>query len=117
MPKLSFIIAITTFSTKKQAHKISKGLLKKRLVACVNIIDKVDSIYRWKDKIVSENEVLMIIKTIKSNQEKIKKYISNNHTYENPELIFLSIDNGLKNYLKWLGKEVVSTYDPTEKEK
>jgi periplasmic divalent cation tolerance protein len=117
MPKLSFIIAITTFATKKQAHKISKGLLEKRLVACVNIIDKVDSIYRWKDKIVSENEVLMIIKTIKSNQEKIKKYISNNHTYENPELIFLSIDNGLKNYLKWLGKEVVSTYDPTEKEK
>jgi periplasmic divalent cation tolerance protein len=106
MPKSSFILAITSVPTNKHAHKISKDLLEIRLVACVNIIDKVDSMFRWNNKIVLEREVIMIIKTIKSNDEKLKTYILNNHPYDNPELIFLPIDSGLNNYLKWIEKEV-----------
>ena len=83
MPKSSFILAITSVPTNKHAHKISKDLLEIRLVACVNIIDKVDSMFRWNNKIVLDN-----------------------HPYDNPELIFLPIDSGLNNYLKWIEKEV-----------
>ena len=54
MPKSSFIIALSTFANKKQAQKISKELIEEGLASCVNIIEKVDSIYRWKTKIVSE---------------------------------------------------------------
>ena len=106
MPKSSFILAITSVPTNKHARKISKDLLESRLVACVNIIDKVDSMFRWNNKIVLEREVIMIIKTIKSNDEKLKTYILNNHPYDNPELIFLPIDSGLNNYLKWIEKEI-----------
>jgi len=104
MPKSSFIIALSTFANKKQAQKISKELIEEGLAACVNIIEKVDSIYKWKNKIVSEKEVMVIIKTLKLNQQKLKKFISNKHTYDNPELIFISIDDGLKKYLKWIEK-------------
>ena len=106
MSKSSYIIALSTFLTKKQAEKASKTLIKEGLAACVNIIDRVNSIYRWEDKIVSEKETLIVIKTLSSNREKIKKFIKNYHTYENPELIFISVDDGLKKYLKWIEKEV-----------
>ena len=106
MSKSSYIIALSTFSTKKQAEKASKILIKEGLAACVNIIDRVNSIYRWEDKIVSEKEILILIKTLSSNREKIKKFIKDHHTYENPELIFISVDDGLKKYLKWIEKEV-----------
>ncbi len=107
MPKPSFILAITSVPTNKQAHKISKDLLENKLVACVNIIDKVDSMFRWNNEIVLEKEVIIIIKTIKSNKDKLKSYILNNHPYDNPELIFLPIDSGLNAYLKWIEKEIL----------
>ena len=106
MPKSSFIIALSTFANKKQAQKISKELIEEGLAACVNIIEKVDSIYKWKNKIVSEKEVMVIIKTLKLNKQNLKKFISNKHTYDNPELIFISIDDGLKKYLKWIEKDL-----------
>ena len=70
MPKSPYIIALTTFATKKQAEEISKILVKKGLAACVNIINGIDSIYKWEGKIVLEKEILVLIKTISSNQEK-----------------------------------------------
>jgi len=106
MLKSSFIIALSTFANKKQAQKISKELIEEGLAACVNIIEKVDSIYKWKNKIVSEKEVMVIIKTLKLNKQKLKKFILNKHTYDNPELIFISIDDGLKKYLKWIEKDL-----------
>ena len=59
MSKSSYIIALSTFSTKKQAEKASKILIKEGLAACVNIIDRVNSIYRWEDKIVSDKVIFM----------------------------------------------------------
>lgn len=106
MSKSSFIIALSSFSTKKQAKKISKDLIEGGFAACVNIIDNVESIYKWKGKIVSEKEILVVIKTIHSNREKLKKFIRDHHEYENPELIFISIEDGSKEYLKWLEKEI-----------
>ena len=106
MPKSFFIIALSTFANKKQAQKISKELIEEGLATCVNIIEKVDSIYRWKTKIVSEKEVMVIIKTLKLNQQKLKKFISNKHPYDNPELIIISIDDGLKEYLDWIAKDI-----------
>ena len=117
MPKSPYIIALTTFATKKKAEEISKTLVKKGLAACVNIINGIDSIYKWEGKIVSEKEILVLIKTISSNQEKLKKFIKNHHEYKNPELLFVSVEGGLENYLEWLEKEVISTDDPTENEK
>ena len=49
---------------------------------------------------------MVIIKTLKLNQQKLKKFISNRHTYDNPELIFISIDDGLNKYLEWIEKDL-----------
>lgn len=99
------IVLIT--SSENEGYKIAEILVKERLVACVNIIP-IQSIYSWKDKIESDKENLLIIKTKSSLIEKLKKKIKEIHSYENPELIVLSIEDGLPAYLNWIDKSVES---------
>lgn len=100
--KRNYIIVFVTSSTKKEAENIALYLLKKNLVACVNIINRVNSIYKWKGRIESANEVLLIIKTEKSLFKKLVKEIKRNHSYEVPEIISMEIRDGNKEYLRWL---------------
>ena len=101
-----YIIALSTFPSKEKAEEAAKAIVEEDLAACVNLIDRIGSIYKWKGKIVSETEILLIIKTLSSKQQQLKKFIKSNHTYANPELIFLPITDGLENYLNWIKEEV-----------
>lgn len=102
MSKNHYILGLSSFSSKKNAKDISHELVKQGIAACVNIIYGVDSIYSWNNKIIEEKEIIILIKTLYSNQEKVKKFIKEHHKYKNPELIFFSVDTGLEDYLKWI---------------
>ena len=106
MSEPHYIIALSTFPSKEKAEEAAKAIVEEDLAACVNLIDRIGSIYKWKGKIVSETEILLIIKTLSSKQQQLKKFIKSNHTYGNPELIFLPITDGLENYLNWIKEEV-----------
>lgn len=99
---MEYIIILTNFSSRENAHKIAKLLMENNLAACINIINGVESFYRWKGKIVQDNEFAAIIKTRASNFEKVKEIIIKNHEYELPEVISIKIDDGLKDYLSWI---------------
>lgn len=96
------IIIFITASHKKEAANIAQQLLKKRLAACVNIIDKIDSFFWWQGKIDYSKEVLLIVKSSKSKINKIIKLVKSIHHYEVPEIIALPIIAGEKKYLSWL---------------
>jgi periplasmic divalent cation tolerance protein len=100
-----YIQVITTVSNKMDAKKIADILLDKRLVACVQIIGPIKSIYRWKHKIETAKEWICISKTRKSLYKAVEKVIKKNHPYEVPEIIVTSITQGSKDYLKWISKE------------
>ena len=106
MSEPHYIIALSTFPSKEKAEEAAKAIVEEDLAACVNLIDRIGSIYKWKGKIVSETEILLIIKTLSSKQQQLKKFIKSNHTYGNPELIFLPITDGLENYLNWIKEEL-----------
>ena len=91
---------------REGSSSAAKAIVEEDLAACVNLIDRIGSIYKWKGKIVSETEILLIIKTLSSKQQQLKKFIKSNHTYGNPELIFLPITDGLENYLDWIKEEL-----------
>ncbi len=99
------IFIFTTFPNKAQAVKIGKTLLDKKLAVCWNLFP-VDSNYRWKDKIVKDKELLMIIKTKDSNFSKIESFIQKNHSYEVPEIVAVKAEKVSKPYLKWLMEEL-----------
>lgn len=97
-----YIIVLCTTNSKDSAKQMAKTLVSGKFAACVNIVDKIDSIYSWKGEIVEDSEVLMIIKTQKSLFEKLKNKIEEIHPYETSEIISFDIENGSKAYLDWI---------------
>ncbi len=95
------IVIYVTCGSDEEAGKLSDGLLSNRLAACVNIAD-VKSVFEWKGKIEKENERLLIIKSIRSNFDKIEKYVRANHSYECPEIIAMDITAASENYASWV---------------
>ena len=94
--------------TTKNAHeakKIAGVLVKNKLAACVNIVERISSIYTWQGKIVKGIETLCIIKTTKKRFKSLKNKIESLHSYTVPEIIALPIELGSKKYLSWLIKE------------
>ena len=92
-----------TAPTHESASQIARVLLDKKLVACVNILPGIRSLYVWEGVISDDEEVLMIIKSRTSLFEKeLLPSIVEIHPYEVPEIIALPIVMGLQSYLDWL---------------
>jgi len=98
------ILIFTTFHKKSEAVKIGQGLLKKRLIACYNLIP-VESAYWWKGKILDDKETLMTLKTKNENFTKIESYIKKHSGYEIPEVVAIKPSSLNRSYLKWINKE------------
>ena len=89
---------------KKEAQKVSRHLLEKKLIACANIFP-VDSLYWWKGRIVDSKEHAILAKTLKKNVKKIREEVKNIHSYEIP--CIMDIDAGSDDdFLGWVRKEV-----------
>jgi periplasmic divalent cation tolerance protein len=97
-----YIVLLSTFPSEDEAEKLGTEMVKKGLVACVNLVPKIRSIYKWKEKVYNEEEILLIMKSRKEKSKEIIEFITNNHSYEVPEVISLSISSGSKRYLAWI---------------
>ena len=95
------VIIVSTFPDKQSITKIANQLVKKKLVACVNII-KISSVYTWKKKIENQSEYLALFKTTKKNQIILKKELRKLHPYDIPEIAEINVDSINQSYLKWL---------------
>ena len=102
-----YVVLFITTGTEEEARRISLVLLEQRKAACVNIIPRVGSLYRWKGRIESTDESLMVVKTRASLAEEVIGLAKGAHSYEIPEIIALPIVAGNPDYLKWLGEETV----------
>jgi periplasmic divalent cation tolerance protein len=107
MKKSKYIIVFVTVPNGKTANGITKSVLSKKLVACVNILKGVESFYWWKDRIEHSKELLLIMKTVQSKFSVLEKHIKNIHPYEVPEIISAEISHGSKDYLDWIKKYAV----------
>ena len=76
--------------------------LQSRLIACANLVPKIESHYRWRGKIESGREVLLLLKTKKSKLAALEKLILARHPYDTPEFLVLSVAGGGKKYLEWI---------------
>ena len=103
---MNYFIFLVTVPNIEEGQKIAKILVETKLAACVNIIQNIISIYRWKGKIEEDNEHLLLIKTTEENNTKIIQKVKEIHSYTEPECIGLKIEKGSETYLDWI-KEVV----------
>ncbi|HSY42272.1 MAG TPA: divalent-cation tolerance protein CutA [Candidatus Acidoferrum sp.] len=101
-PASPFVVVLVTAPDLKTARTLTEAALKARLVACVNLIPKVESHYWWQGKIESDIEVLLILKTKKTRLAALEKLILDRHPYETPEFLVLTPSVGSRKYLDWL---------------
>jgi periplasmic divalent cation tolerance protein len=96
------IVVLITAGSEEEARRIAKLLVKKKKAACVNIVPEVDSHFRWKGKLDSARESLLLAKTRASLFPEIINLVKEIHSYEVPEIIALPMIGGSKEYLRWL---------------
>jgi periplasmic divalent cation tolerance protein len=101
-----FIQVMAATETKEQARAIAKSLVEEKLAACVQIIDSVESTYRWKGEVESARECLCLIKTRKTLFGRVEAAIKALHSYETPEIIAVPVVCGSEDYLRWLDESL-----------
>lgn len=99
------LVALVTCESPAQGEKIAKGLLEKRLAACVNILPGAKSIYRWEGKIKEASECLLVIKTQEALLGALTAEVKRLHSYSVPEVVSFRIEGGNPDYLRWLADE------------
>jgi periplasmic divalent cation tolerance protein len=96
------LLVLSTAGSETEARKIAEALVERRLAACVNIVSRVQSVYRWESKVEHADEYLLLIKTVKEREEQVCAAIRELHSYEVPECIAIQIESGSVEYLKWI---------------
>jgi periplasmic divalent cation tolerance protein len=99
-------IVLTTTASEDEARKIARYLVERRLAACVNIVPRVASIYRWQGKVEEAHEWLLVVKTTTAAFGQVRESIAELHSYELPECVCLTIEDGSPTYLQWIAESV-----------
>lgn len=101
-----YIIVFITAPSRDVGEQIARALLDDRLVACVNLVSTIDSLFWWQDEIQSEQEILLIAKSRADLFENgILRVVLSIHPYDVPEVIALPIVKGSREYLDWIDEE------------
>lgn len=100
------IVVLITAVDKKQATKIARALVQRKLVACVNVIDRVSSMFWWKGSVDKAVEVLMLAKSTRAKLPRITALVKSMHSYEVPEIIALPVVGGNRDYLDWIDESI-----------
>ena len=96
------LIVFTTFANEEDAAHVARVLVEERLAACANLVPSVRSIYRWKDGVADEREVMVLMKTRKQDWAALMSRLHELHPYETPECIAVRVAAGAPRYMAWL---------------
>ncbi len=105
--KSGHVVVLVTAPDLKVARKLARAALKAGLIACANLIPKIESHYRWRGSIESSGEALLILKTTRPRLAALEKLVTTQHPYNTPEFLVLPIASGSRRYLKWLTDSVI----------
>ena len=100
----SFVIVLATFPADQDPAVLARALVEERLAACVNVLPPMQSVYRWEGKVEQAREHQLIIKTLTSRVDALKRRFSELHPYDVPELLVLTVTDGAESYLRWLSE-------------
>lgn len=100
------VVVLVTAANLRQAKTIARGLVRRRLAACVNLVRPILSVYRWAGEVKEDREVLLLIKTRKYLFAAVRDAVLQAHTYDTPEVIALPVAEGSADYLAWIDASV-----------
>lgn len=100
-----YIMIMTTTDKEEEAKSLSCLLVENKLAACVQV-SNIKSYYVWQGKFENTNELILYIKTKKSNYNAVQDLIVKNHSYDTPEIIAVPIIQGLDKYINWMNESI-----------
>ncbi len=100
------IQVVTTTGTPEDARRIASELIERRLAACVQVSGPLESMYRWKGTVETDQEWLCTVKTARDRYSAVEAAIRELHPYDEPEILALPILQGSAGYLRWLSEQV-----------
>lgn len=100
------VLIYITCSDEKESSKIGNYLVENRLCGCCNIIKDINSIYWWENKIESDNESILICKTLESKVDEIIATVKKIHSYDNPCILAIPTLKSSDDYTCFIEKEV-----------
>jgi periplasmic divalent cation tolerance protein len=95
-------VVLTTVAHAEEAGRLARVLVEERLAACVSVVPGVESVYRWKGKVESAAEILLLIKTGVEQLAALEARLHELQSYETPEFLVLKVEAGSHAYLEWL---------------
>ncbi len=108
------IVVVTTVGTQDQANLLAEELVIGRLASCVNILPVRRSVYLWQGKVCDDQELLLIIKTTRSQYSQVEKTIQELHNYDLPEILAFEVALGEKHFLEWISESATGAPDPRD---
>jgi periplasmic divalent cation tolerance protein len=96
------LVVLCTVPDEESARRIAQALVAEGLAACVNVLPRLTSVYRWEGEVTSGEELLLIIKTRDERYAALEARVKELHPYAVPEVIALPIQQGSRDYLDWL---------------
>lgn len=100
------IVILSTCANEDEAERLARALVDARLAACVNVLPRMRSFYRWKGAVENAAECLLLIKSSRQLFPELLAAIEKLHSYDVPEVVVLPIVDGAANYLNWLGENL-----------
>jgi periplasmic divalent cation tolerance protein len=105
--KSTACVVLVTCGSRAEARRIARHVVERKVAACVNLFPSaMESVYRWKGKVETAREWLLILKSTTARLEALEREIRRLHSYEVPEFIALPIASGSRKYLAWLADSV-----------
>jgi len=104
--KRKFAVVLVTAPDLKTGRKLARAALAARLVACANLIPRIESHYWWQRKIEAGAEVLLVMKTTTARLAALEKLVVAKHPYDTPEFVVLAIVRGNQRYVDWVQNSV-----------
>ncbi len=101
-----YVLLYVTASDAEEAKKIGKEIVRRRLAACANVVEKIHSTYWWEGTLEEDSEALLILKSKKDKVADIIETVKDLHSYENPAVVALPVLEGSKDFLEWIDEEV-----------
>ena len=99
------VIVLTTAPNDDRAEAWARTLVEERLAACVNLHGAMTSFYRWKGIVERDAERQVVSKTTRERVATLQARLRELHSYELPEFVVLTVDDGSDEYLKWVAEQ------------
>jgi len=98
------LIVFNTVPNPEEGETLARVMVEAKLAACVQILPRMTSVYFWEGEVQTENEHLLLIKTTEDKYEELEEFLTENHSYDVPEIVAVKAENASEPYQKWLSQ-------------